>query len=93
MGGRVCPQELQAVPERRGMLRVPSAYAESYLRARRVDPATAENYIRHTYIGDPVMDAVVDDLADVARADASRFIRAGMEQQAGALRSARSIIP
>lgn len=70
------------------MLRVPSAYAESYLRARRVDPATAENYIRHTYIGDPVMDAVVDDLADVARADASRFIRAGMEQQAGALRSA-----
>ena len=70
------------------MVRVPSAYAESYPRARRVDPATADNYIRHAYIGDPVMDAVVDDLAGVPRADASRFIRAGMEQQADALRSA-----
>ena len=61
------------------MVRVPSAYTDSYERARRVDPTTADNYIRHTYIGDPVMDAVVDDLAGVPRADASRFIRAGME--------------
>ena len=70
------------------MVRVPSAYAESYPKARRVDPATADNYIRHTYIGDPVMDAVVDDLAGVPRADTSRFIRAGMDQQADALRNA-----
>ena len=70
------------------MARVPSAYADSYERARRVDPATADNYIRHAYIGDPVMDLVVEDLAGVPRADASRFIRAGMEQQADALRSA-----
>ena len=70
------------------MVRVPSAYAESYPRARRIDPETADNYVRHAYIGDPVMDQVVDDLAVVPRADASRFIRAGMEQHADALRSA-----
>ena len=70
------------------MVRVPSAYAESYPKARRVDPATADNYIRHAYIGDPVMDAVIDDLAGVPRAEASRFIRAGMDQNAEALRNA-----
>ena len=70
------------------MVRVPSAYAESYPKARRVDAETADNYIRHAYIGDPVMDQVVDDLAGVPRADASRFIRAGMEQQADALANA-----
>ena len=70
------------------MVRVPSAYAESYPKARRVDPETADNYIRHAYIGDPAMDQVVDDLAGVPRADASRFIRAGMEQQADALANA-----
>ena len=59
------------------MVRVPSAYTDSYERARRVDPATADNYIRHAFIGDPVMDAVVDDLACVPRGEASRFIRAG----------------
>ena len=70
------------------MVRVPSAYTDSYERARRVAPETADNYIRHAFIGDPVMDAVVDDLACVPRAEASRFIRAGMEQEAEGLRSA-----
>ena len=70
------------------MVRVPSAYSVSYEEARRVDPGTADNYIRHAFIGDPVMDAVVDDLAGVPRVDASRFVRAGMEQKAGELRNA-----
>ena len=70
------------------MVRVPSAYTDSYERARRIASETADNYIRHTHIGDPVMDGVVDDLVSIPRADASRFIRAGMEQRAGDLRSA-----
>ena len=70
------------------MVRIPSAYADSYERARRADPETAENYLRHAFIGDPVMDAVIDDLACLPRAKASQFIRAGMDQEAEALRSA-----
>ena len=70
------------------MVRVPSAYTDGYERARRIDPGTTDNYIQHTLIGDPVMDLVVDDLVGLPRADVSRFLRAGMEQEAEVLRSA-----
>ena len=70
------------------MTRPPSAYAEGYDDARLVDQKTATNYIDHTVIGDPVMDAVVDELASVPRDEAGRFIEAGMERNMEVIRDA-----
>lgn len=42
---------------------IPSSYAAGYEAARKVDSQLAENYIRHTVIGDPIADEVVADLA------------------------------
>ena len=43
------------------MLNAPSAYVDGYTKARAVDREAADNYIVHTRIGDPVMDAVVEE--------------------------------
>ena len=45
---------------------VPSDYAAGYQTARRVDPGLAEAYIRHTMVGDPLADALVEDLSSFA---------------------------
>ena len=44
-------------------MNIPSCYVDGYAAARKVDPVWAEQYIRHTTIGDPVADAVVAELA------------------------------
>ena len=44
---------------------IPSAYADGYETARRMEPALAEAYIRHTHIGDPLADAVAEDLVSL----------------------------
>ena len=67
---------------------LPSAYVKGYDEARLVDRQTATNYVDHTVIGDPVMDAVIDELAAVPRDQVSRFIEAGMEQDKEAIRGA-----
>ncbi len=70
------------------MIQPPSAYIEGYEKARLIDRQTADNYIRHTVIGDPVMDAVVEELASLPQAQASKLIRAGMQEDDVALRNA-----
>ena len=62
------------------MLNVPSAYAAGYVKARAIDPAAADTYVRHTTVGDPDLDPVTEGLAELAPADMHRFIRAGVEQ-------------
>ena len=62
-------------------MRVPSVYAEGYEKARRHDPAAAENYIRHTTMGDSELDPIMEELSSLPPADLHRFIRAGIEQQ------------
>ena len=62
------------------MLDAPSAYLDGYAAARAVDREAADNYIRHTTIGDPELDPVMDELAELPPADMHRFIRAGIEQ-------------
>ena len=74
------------------MLTVPSAYAEGYARARVVDPAAAETYLRHTTIGDPVLDPVLAELADLPQAELHRFIAAGIERDADGLRTAPAVL-
>ena len=70
------------------MIQPPSAYIEGYEKARLIDRQTADNYIRHTAIGDPLMDAIVEELASLPQAQASKLIRAGMQQDEVALRNA-----
>ena len=62
------------------MLTPPSAYLDGYARARAIDQDTADNYVRHTMIGDPELDPVFEELADLPPADLHRFIRAGVER-------------
>ncbi len=46
-------------------MEVPSDYRTGYEQARLIDQKTADNYIAHTIIGDPVMDALVEELAEL----------------------------
>ena len=69
-------------------LQAPGAYVEGYATARGVDPALADAYIRHTRIGDPDLDPVIEEVADLASDQLQRVIRAGIEQDAEALRQA-----
>ena len=66
----------------------PSAYARTYARARRRAWTLADNYIRHTGIGDPQLDPVMEELASMPPHDLHRFIEAGIEQQSDVLRKA-----
>ena len=69
-------------------LQAPGAYVEGYAAARGVEPALADAYICHTRIGDPDLDPVIEEVADLAGDQLQRAIRAGIEQDAEALRQA-----
>ena len=70
------------------MTQPPSAYAEGYAKARRHDQAAADNYIRHTTIGDPALDPVMEELSSLSPALLHHFIWAGVEQQHDVLHKA-----
>ena len=74
------------------MRHVPSAYVEGYAKARAVDQEAADNYIRHTTIGDPTLDPIMDELSSMRSAELHRFIGAGIEQQDEVLRKAPQIL-
>ncbi|WP_419939442.1 oxygenase MpaB family protein [Candidatus Palauibacter sp.] len=65
-----------------------SAYVDGYARARAIDRHAADNYVAHTRIGDPVMDAVVEDLAHLPQREVHKLIHAGMEEDHACLRDA-----
>ena len=70
------------------MSQPPGAYAAGYAKACAVDSELAANYIRHTRIGDPDLDPVMADVADLEGGLLNRFIRAGIEDDAAALKRA-----
>ncbi|MYF70159.1 MAG: DUF2236 domain-containing protein, partial [Proteobacteria bacterium] len=70
------------------MKTAPSAYTRTYARARRHARTLADNYIRHTTIGDPQLDPVMEELSSMPPADLHRFIEAGIEGQDEVLRKA-----
>ena len=74
------------------MQNVPSAYVSGYAKARAIDQEAADNYIRHTGIGDPVLDPIMEELSSLPPADLHRFIGAGLEQQEEVLRKAPKIL-
>ena len=70
----------------------PSAYAEGYAKARRHDQAAADNYVRHTTIGDPMLDPIMEELSSLSPATMHLFIWAGIEQQHDILRKAPQVL-
>ena len=70
------------------MLESPSAYVEGYRKARRHNHALADSYIRHTTIGDPALDAVMEEISSLPPHHLHRFIKAGIDQEKETLRAA-----
>ena len=59
-------------------MNIPTDYTVGHEKARLVDSDLADKYVAHTLIGDPVMDAVVDELAPLPQEQVHNFIQAGM---------------
>ena len=74
------------------MAQPPLAYAERYPKARLYNQTEADNYIRHTTIGDPVMDSLMEELSSFPPQDLHGFIEAGIEQHDEVLRSAPQVL-
>lgn len=75
-----------------GIITVPSAYIDGYPTGRRYDRGLADNYIRHTTVGDPPLDPVMEELADLPSQDMHRFIKAGIDEEEDVMRSAPSAL-
>ena len=73
-------------------IQVPSDYVESHQQARRLDQAVADNYIKHTLIGDPELDLVMQELSSMPPNDLHRFIGAAIEQHDEVVRKAPQVL-
>ena len=60
---------------------IPADYKAGYEKARAVEPEIASNYVAHTLIGDPLGEAMMQDLTELGREEQERFIRAAMEEE------------
>ena len=68
---------------------IPIDYKPGYEKARAVAPGIADNYLAHTLIGDPLAEAMTEDLAEFSPEESRRLIEAAMNQEgAEALRGA-----
>ena len=59
---------------------IPTDYLEGYEKARKADSDLADKYIAHTHIGDPLGEAMTDDLAELDTAEQWRLIQAAMDE-------------
>ncbi len=60
---------------------IPTDYLEGYEKARKIDSELADRYIAHTHIGDPLGEAMTDDLAELDTAEQWRLIHAAMDEE------------
>lgn len=74
------------------MVQVPSACAEGYAKASRLDLEAANNYIRHTTVADARLDPVMEELHSLPPPALRMYIRAGTGQQADVLKSAPQVL-
>ena len=74
------------------MLKVPSSYAKGYEQARSLNPEFADNYIRHTMIGDEDLDPVMDELFGMPPGEMHQYIHAGLHQEEEWLSKAPEIL-
>ncbi len=71
---------------------VPTAYRINADRALARYPQQAANYLRHTLIGDPLLDDMPQELAGMSRSEVTQFIQAGMDQDVKAMRDAPKVL-
>ena len=60
---------------------VPIDYRPGYEKARAFAPGIADNYLAHTLIGDPLAEAMTEDLAEFSPEESRRLIEAAMNQE------------
>ncbi|MCY3770795.1 MAG: oxygenase MpaB family protein [Gemmatimonadetes bacterium] len=70
------------------MLKVPSSYVKGYEQARSLNTKFADNYIRHTMIGDEDLDPVMEDLSGMPPGEMHRYIHSGLHQDEESLKGA-----
>ena len=70
----------------------PTDYRAGYEQARLIDKEAADTYVAHTLVGDPVMDAVVEELAPLPQSQVHQFIQAGMEGDRDGMRDAPQLL-
>ena len=80
--------ELKPETQAKAPTNIPTDYQAGYEEARLVDKGTADNYIAHTLIGDPLGDAMAEDLAELESKESELLIQKIMNQEEGAMRDA-----
>ena len=59
-------------------MNIPADYAAGYENARAIAPDVAAKYIAHTHIGDPLGEAMAEDLAELSSEESMRLVEAAM---------------
>ena len=62
-------------------MNIPTDYKQGYEEARAVAPEIADKYIAHTHIGDPVAEAMTEDLAEFSAEESRGLIEAAMNEE------------
>ena len=66
-------------------MQIPTDNVAGYERARVVDPELAANYVAHTQIGDPIADALVEQLSSLPRDESTRLLEAVVDDPDAAI--------
>ena len=73
-------------------MNIPACYADGYARARELDSRWADLYVRHTLLGDPPADAVVEELdASVPPQEVHQVIAAALDASSAPGRTPESM--
>ena len=62
-------------------MNIPTDYEPGHKSAHAVAPDIADKYVAHTLIGDPLAEAMTEDLAEFSPAESGRLIEAAMNQE------------
>ena len=62
-------------------MNIPTDYELGYEKARAVAPDIADQYVAHTLTGDPLAEAMTEDLAEFSSEESRRLIEAAMNQE------------
>ena len=60
---------------------IPNDYRAGYEKARQLAPETAANYVAHTLIGDPLADAMMEDLSGVSTQEQTLLFMAALQER------------
>ncbi len=71
---------------------LPTAYRINAEKALARYPRQAANYLKHTLVGDPLLDGMPQELADMPRSEVTRFIQAGIDQDLDVMRHAPKVL-